>query len=347
MGERVVTAKGGERRPKNWVKTHRLSHISGMRLICKNNKRFLQRKLKWDYQTHPNPDFKWSNVIVIDTTQVNNKAWNKTCPRALAGNVPVKQQTQEKRLSGGSAFNGIWAGDSEVDPGIYSFLDLNYPKCKHVKKNPESSLCSFHGTPKCGPGRKCGMSGTADTHEYHLEKIVKQCLNQRGCPEIVDNDPHTNPFPDQPLAYVCVQMDKSTCQSYNHATNLFGYKGIPTKRTQLLLEEISGMHGVFIVALVQPTHCFDVNGCDALLHAAQKKKMRSYPAPLCTEHIVRDWGRAVEEACTKRLIQRCFVRALERNEDGDVDKSLIPKAILQWYDRSDNEEGSCSEGESE
>ena len=103
------------------------------------------------------------------------------------------------------------------------------------------------------------------------------------------------------------------------------------------------MHGVFIIALCQPTHCVDINGCDALLHAAQKKKLRSYPAPLCTNHIVRDWNRAVEESCTSRLIQRCFVRALERNENGDVDKTLIPKSILEWYNSSDEERDTDSE----
>ena len=72
----------------------------------------------------------------------------------------------------------------------------------------------------------------------------------------------------------------------------------------------------------------------------------NYPAPLCTEHIVRDWNRACEEACTDRLIQRCFVRALERNADGDVDKSLIPKSILAWYEDSSDEETTGSETES-
>ena len=66
--------------------------------------------------------------------------------------------------------------------------------------------------------------------------------------------------------------------------------------------------------------------------------MHSYPAPLCTEHIIRDWNRACEESCTDRLIQRCLVRALERNAGGDVDKSLIPKSIRNWYDDSDDEE---------
>ena len=68
--------------------------------------------------------------------------------------------------------------------------------------------------------------------------------------------------------------------------------------------------------------------------------------PLCTEHIIRDWNRAVEESCTERLIQRCFVRALQRDENGDVDKTLIPKSILEWYDRSDNESDSSSEEDS-
>ena len=93
--------------------------------------------------------------------------------------------------------------------------------------------------------------------------------------------------------------------------------------------------------VVQATHTFGVNGCDALLHSAQKKRMRSYPAPLSTEHIVRDWNRACEESCTDRLIQRCFMRALERNADGD--KSLIPKSVRDWCDDSDDEETSSED----
>ena len=46
--------------------------------------------------------------------------------------------------------------------GFYSSLELDYPKCKHNKKNPESSLCAYHGTPKAGPDCTCGISGTAD-----------------------------------------------------------------------------------------------------------------------------------------------------------------------------------------
>ena len=142
-------------------------------------------------------------------------------------------------------------------------------------------------------------------------------------------------------------MDKSTCQSYNLKANSFGYNGVPTVRTKLLLEEISEMHAVFILAIVQATHIFDVNGCDALLHSSQKKQMRSYPPPLCTEHIVRDWTRACKEICHARTIQRCFMRALRRDTNGDIDESLIPKEIREWYDGSDDEEDTLSEGSSD
>ena len=142
---------------------------------------------------------------------------------------------------------------------------------------------------------------------------MKKCLIERGYPEIIDEE---GAYPEQPLAYFIVQIDKSTCQSYNLKDNFFGYRGVPTSRTQLLLEELSDKHGVFIMVVVQATHTFDVNGCDALLHSAQKRKLRSYPAPLCTDHIVRDWQRACDEICHARTIQRCFMRALRRNTEG-------------------------------
>ena len=74
--------------------------------------------------------------------------------------------------------------------------------------------------------------------------------------------------------------------------------------------------------------------------------MRSYPAPLCTAHIVRDWTRSCEEVCTDRLIQRCFMRALGRDAGGDIDKSLIPKPIKAWYEGSNDEETASSKSES-
>ena len=80
--------------------------------------------------------------------------------------------------------------------------------------------------------------------------------------------------------------------------------------------------------------------CESLFQYFLKLKvqLRSYPAPLCREHVIRDFKRACEEACTHRLLQRCFVRALRRNAEGEIDKSLIPDQILEWYDDSEAEE---------
>ena len=83
------------------------------------------------------------------------------------------------------------------------------------------------------------ISGTADTHEYHLERLVKKCLIERGYSEIIDEGDILGQYPEQPLAYFIVQIDKSTCQSYNLKQNFFGYRGVPISQTQLLLEDIA------------------------------------------------------------------------------------------------------------
>ena len=101
------------------------------------------------------------------------------------------------------------------------------------------------------------------------------------------------------------------------------------------------------MVVVQATHTFDVNGCDALLHSAQKRKLRSYPASLCTNHIFRDWKKACDEVCHSRTIQRCFMRALRRNTEGDIDESLVPQSIRDWYDGTDAEQDTESENESD
>ena len=125
--------------------------------------------------------------------------------------------------------------------------------------------------------------------------------------------------------------------------NDFDYKGVATKRTKAVLDKMMLLFGVFIFLIVQPTHCFDLNGPDALEHSVQKRKMRSYPASLCQKHIVRDFERTCSEACTDRLIQRCFIRALRRDKNGDIDSNLIPNDILSWYENSDDEEDTFEE----
>ena len=116
-----------------------------------------------------------------------------------------------------------------------------------------------------------------------------------------------------------------------------------TSRRTVNLDEIAVDYGVVIKAVVQPTHCFDVNGCDALLHSCQKRKLRSYPAPRCRDHIVRDFDRMVQEVSTGRMIQRCFWRAYRRDANGDVDLDLIPQGIRDWYEDSSDEEDTFEE----
>ena len=145
--------------------------------------------------------------------------------------------------------------------------------------------------------------------------------------------------PSSPKAFFLVRMDKSTCQSYNLGIGVFGYPGKPTKATAQILETIGRKYGVVVKAVVQPTHCFDLNSCDALYHSVAKRRLRQFPAPLCQQHIQRDWKKAVEEVSQDgRLVQRSFWRAFRRNPAGDIDESLIPQDILDWYGTDDEEE---------
>ena len=90
-----------------------------------------------------------------------------------------------------------------------------------------------------------------------------------------------------------------------------------------------------------------MNGCDAVIHSAEKWKLRRYRAPLCTDHIVCDWKRACDEVCHARTIQRCFMRVLRRNTEGDIDESLVPQSIRDWYEGTDDEQDTDSENESD
>ena len=86
------------------------------------------------------------------------------------------------------------------------------------------------------------------------------------------------------------------------------------------------MYGVFVLVVPQATHIFDINGCDALLLSVQKKRMRSFPAPLCTDHIVRDWKRACDEVCHHHTIQRFLMQALRQDAEGEINESLVPNS---------------------
>ena len=87
---------------------------------------------------------------------------------------------------------------------------------------------------------------------------------------------------------------------------IFGYPGKTTVYATLLFEDIAADHGVFIGVIVQPTHGFDLNACDALYHSVVKRRIRQYAFPLCQEHILRDYDVAVKEVNTDRVIQPSF-----------------------------------------
>ena len=123
--------------------------------------------------------------------------------------------------------------------------------------------------------------------------------------------------------------------------------GKPTIDATLLLEDVAAEYGVFIGVIVQPTHRFDFNACDALYHSVVNRRVRQYPFLLCQEHILRDYPSAVKKVNTDRVIQRRFWWAHRRNEKGDIDNFLIPIDIQEWYIDSSDEEETVSERESD
>ena len=113
-----------------------------------------------------------------------------------------------------------------------------------------------------------------------------------------------------------------------------------------LLKEIEEKYNIVIKAVVQPTHCFDLNACDALYHSVAKRRLRQFRALLCQAHIKRDWSLATAEVSADgRLVQRSFWRAFRRNADGDIDETLIPRSLVAWYADSDDGEDTVEEVE--
>ena len=63
-------------------------------------------------------------------------------------------------------------------------------------------------------------------------KVLKKHLNERGFRPIKKKKGKKTG------KKIIVQMDKSTCQSYNRGLNEFGYFGVSTKKTKEILEKI-------------------------------------------------------------------------------------------------------------
>ena len=76
--------------------------------------------------------------------------------------------------------------------------------------------------------------------------------------------------------------------------------------------------------------------------------MRDFKTPLCQNHIKRDFYLATKDINSDgRTIQRSFWRALRLNEKGEIDESLIPDSIKEWYDGDSDEEDTFEEVESD
>ena len=47
------------------------------------------------------------------------------------------------------------------------------------------------------------------------------------------------------------------------------------------------------------------------------------------------------------MIQRCFWQAYRRNEKGDIDISLVPQGVRDWYESQSDEEDTFEERDSD
>ncbi|MCP4257899.1 MAG: hypothetical protein GY774_10285 [Planctomycetes bacterium] len=92
-----------EKRSKNWEPTHGKAFIEGKQRIFENDKKFF-KQIGW--KVGENPKFQKRNEIHIDTSKQKGDVWNVSTGRSLAG-TPAVKRSQEKRIPGGSAFNGI------------------------------------------------------------------------------------------------------------------------------------------------------------------------------------------------------------------------------------------------
>ena len=56
-----------------------------------------------------------------------------------------------------------------------------------------------------------------------------------------------------------MQIDKSTCLSYNNETNEFGYRSVPNGACNKITEKLEKELNIFIDVEIQPTHTFDLS----------------------------------------------------------------------------------------
>ena len=138
------------------------------------------------------------------------------------------------------------------------------------------------------------------------------------------------------------QIDKSTCLSYNNAENELGYRGVPPQAFQSMIDEIALNFAIDLTVRIQPTHTFDFNSQDALYHAALKQLLRKEGFPKGDIDLENKFQTVVNDISLD-TIQRGSLRAYSRDSKGNDDKSLIPDALLSWYESEPSSDEICTE----
>jgi len=275
------------------------------------------------------------NVMHIDTTNIKNKTFFREKGRAKSGQFPILKEN-EKTFGTGTGYTASAPGNGDVEPWSYAELELNKYKCVSIKRKKPCP----HG-PDVGPQRYHGGSGTAAIHYYHLKRQLQSFFQHRG---ITKRNAKSRRGKRRRKPKFVIQMDKSTCQTINNKQNeKFGYNGILRPKTRLLLDEMELDYAVTIETEIQFTHGFDVNAQDALFHAALKRELRNGPMPKSNNHLQILFAAAAERTNDPRTIQRGFVRAYSRDENGDKNMEMIPTELLDWYsdvEMSSDEEAS-------
>ena len=113
--------------------------------------------------------------------------------------------------------------------------------------------------------------------------------------------------------------------------NDFGYKGVSSNALRGMLDDIQNDYAVDIEVEIQPTHTFDFNAQDALHHSELKRLLRQEGLPRGDNDLKNKFQDAVNKISLDS-IQRRFIRAYSKNEEGSEDSSLIPDSLEGWYE---------------
>ena len=98
-----------------------------------------------------------------------------------------------------------------------------------------------------------------------------------------------------------------------------------------MLDEIEADFAVHIMIEIQPTHTFDFNAQDTMYHAELKRQMRKHRLPAKDDELKKVFQEVVDQISLD-TIQRGFLRAYSKNENGDEDTPLIPKSLERRYE---------------